>query len=146
MITTLEPSLAVRGKIIAALKADAGLNSLVPAVRIYPGKSPASPTFPFIRVPIFISTPLRTDGQPGGDVSGVVHCFTKLNATGGILDPEAHAANINAHVVRVLDAIDAIDLGDGIDLAIHVRQAQVIEDSAEADAYHGIVSIEASAV
>lgn len=146
MITTLEPSLAVRGKVIAALKGDAVLNALVPAARVYPSKVPAGVAWPFIRIGTLTSAPLRTDGQPGGDVSGVVHCFVKLDTAAGILDPESHAADINAHVVRVLDAIDAVDLSDGADLSIHIRQAQVIEDSAEADAYHGITSFDALAL
>lgn len=142
-MTTLDPSLSVRGKIIAALKSDATLIAIVPAARIYPGKSPASPTFPFIRVPILTGTVAELDGGSGSEQSGVIHCFTKLATS--VPDPEAQAATINRHITRILSQIDDVDLGDGESLGVHVVQTQVIEDSAEADAYHGIVSVRATA-
>jgi hypothetical protein len=149
-MTTLEPSLSVRGKIIAALKADAQLTAIVPAARVYPGKSPASPVFPFIRVPILTGTVAELDGGSGSDQSGVIHCFTKLKvskppAAGDVPDPEAQAATINRHIVRIVSGIDDVDLGDGESLGVQAVQTQVIEDSAEADAYHGIVSVRATA-
>lgn len=131
--------MAVRGKIIAALKADASLTAIVPAARIYPGKSPASPTWPFIRVPILTGT---FDGL-GSSQGGFIHCFTKLSATAP--DPEAQAATINRHIARILGAIDDIDVGDDLEAGIHVRQTQTLGDPDEADAYHGIVQIEAQA-
>lgn len=142
-MTTLDPSLSVRGKIIAALKSDSTLIAIVPAARIYPGKSPASPTFPLIRVPILTGTVAELDGGSGSEQSGVIHCFTKLATS--VLDPEAQAATINRHIVRIVSQIDDVDLGDGESLGVHVVQTQVIEDSAEADAYHGIVSVRATA-
>lgn len=150
MTTTLDPSLSVRGKIIAALKSDSALIGIVPAARIYPGKSPASPVFPFIRVPMLIGTVAELDGGSGSDQSGVIHCFTKLKvskppAAGDVFDPEEQAATINRHIVRITSQIDDVDLGDGESLGVHATQTQVIEDSAEADAYHGIVSVRATA-
>lgn len=139
MITTLDPSLAVRGKIISALKADTSLTAIVSAARIYPGKSPASPTWPFIRVPILTGT---FDGL-GSSQGGFVHCFTKLSTT--VPDPEAQAATINRHVARILGAIDDIDVGDDLEIGIHVRQTQTLMDPAEADAFHGICQIDALA-
>lgn len=140
---TLDPSLSIRGKIIAALKADAGLTAIVPADRIFPTKGPASPAFPFIRVPMLIGTPAELDGGSGSDQSGVIHNFTKLGAS--VPDPEAQAAVINRHIVRILSQIDEVDLGDGESLGIHVTQTQVIMDSAEADAFHGLISVRAVA-
>lgn len=143
-MTTLDPSLSVRGKIIAALKADAQLTAIVPATRIYPGKPPASPTFPFIRVPMLIGTVAELDGGGGSEQSGVIHNFTKL-ANPSVPDPEAQAATINRHIVRIVSGIDDIDLGDGESLGVHAVQTQVIEDGAEADAYHGMVTVRATA-
>ncbi|WP_303758348.1 tail completion protein gp17 [Sphingobium yanoikuyae] len=143
-MTTLDPSLSVRGKIIAALKADAQLTAIVPAARIYPGKSPASPTFPFIRVPMLIGTVTELDGGSGSEQSGVIHCFAKLANT-SVPDPEAQAATINRHIVRIVSGIDDVDLGDGESLGVHATQTQVIEDGAEADAYHGMVTVRATA-
>lgn len=143
MTTTLDPSLSVRGKIIAALKSDSALIAIVPVARIYPSKSPASPVFPFIRVPMLIGTVAELDGGSGSDQSGVIHCFTKLATA--VPDPEAQAATINRHIVRIVSQIDDVDLGDGESLGVQATQTQVIEDSAEADAYHGIVSVRATA-
>lgn len=142
-MTTMDPSLSVRGKIIAALKADAGLAAIVPAARIYPSKTPETVVFPFIRVPMLTGTVAELDGGSGSDQSGVIHCFTKLSAT--VLDPEAQAATINAHIVRIVSGIDAIPLGDGESLGVHALQTQVLEDGAEADAFHGIVQVRATA-
>lgn len=141
--TTLDPSLPVRGKIIAALKADAQLTAIVPAARIYPGKTPSTLTWPFIRVPMLTGTVAELDGGGGSDQSGVIHCFTKLATA--VPDPEAQAATINAHIVRIVSGIDDTLLADGESLGVHAVQTQVLEDSAEADAFHGITSIRATA-
>lgn len=142
MITTIEPSLEVRGAIIAALKGDVQLEAIV-GERIYPPKTPATLTWPFIRLGVLSSAPLRPDGGFGGDVSGVVHCFTKLDSA-TVPDPEAQARQINAHIARVLDAIGDTAISP-LALAVHVTLAQVFDDPSEADAWHGVVSIEASA-
>lgn len=133
---------SVRGKIIAALKADALLTAIVPAGQIYPSKVPSEPTWPFIRLGVLIGDPLRLDGGDGADISGVVHAFVKGSTS--IPDPEATTMTINGHVWRVLDAIESLDLGT-LDLSIHAGQRQVIEDGSEADAYHGITAYEAVA-
>lgn len=143
-MTTLDPSLSVRGKIIASLKADAQLTAIVPATRIYPGKPPASPIFPFIRVPMLIGTVAELDGGSGSEQSGVIHSFTKL-ANPTVPDPEAQAATINRHIVRIVSGIDDVELGDGESLGVQATQTQVIEDGAEADAYHGMVTVRATA-
>ena len=149
-MTTLDPSLSVRGKIIAALKADADLTAIVPAARIYPGKTPATVVFPFIRVPMLTGTVVELDGGSGSDQSGVIHCFTKLKVSAppsasDVADPEAQAATINAHIVRIVSGIDVVALADGELLGVHAVQTQVLEDGAEADAYHGIVQVRATA-
>lgn len=142
-MTTIDPSLSVRGKIISALKADAQLTAIVPAERIYPGKTPATVVFPFIRVPMLTGTAAELDGGGGSEQTGVIHNFTKL-ATGNP-DPEAQAATINAHIVRIVSGIDSVPLSDGESLGAHAVQTQVLEDGAEADAFHGIVQVRATA-
>lgn len=142
-MTTIDPSLSVRGKIIAALKSDADLIAIVPAARIYPSKTPSTVVWPFIRVPMLTGTVAEFDGGSGSEQSGVIHCFTKL-ATGNP-DPEAQAATINRHMVRILGGIDDVDLGQGEAMGINVVQTQVLMDPAEADAFHGIVSVRATA-
>ena len=141
MTTTIDASLSVRGAVIAALKADAALIALVPAGRIYPNKTPADVAWPFIKLGVLMNSPTRYDCGGGGDVTGAVHVFVKKTAS--ILDPEAATYRINKEVVRVLDGLDLVV--DGSDLGCHVTLSQVMEDGAEADAYHGLVSIRVSA-
>lgn len=105
--------------------------------------------WPFIKLGAIINTPLLVDGTTNGggaDISSAVHCFVKFNRAAAILDPEAHVHTINSHVMRILNSIDYIDLGDGLLLAIHPRQSQAIQDGDEADAYHGFVLFDAQAL
>lgn len=142
MTTTIDASLSVRGAVIAAFKADAALTALVPAGRIYPSKTPANVAWPFIKLGVLMNSPTRYDCGGGGDVTGAVHVFVKGSAS--ILDPEARTYQINKEIVRVLDGIDIV-LADDLSLGFTVTLSQVMEDGAEADAYHGVVSIVASA-
>lgn len=141
MTTTIDASLSVRGAVIAALKADAALIALVPAGRIYPNKTPADVAWPFVKLGVLMNSPARYDCGGGGDVTGAVHVFVKKTAS--ILDPEAATYRINKEIVRILDGLDLVV--DGSDLGCHVTLSQVMEDGAEADAYHGLVSIRVSA-
>lgn len=139
MITALNPAHEVRQAVLAALKADYDLTLLVPAARIYPQQSPAKIEWNFIRLGAMIATPYRVQCSDGSTVAGIAHCFTKAQT--GSPDPEQAASLLNAHMARILDAIDGLDLG-GAELSIHVTQAQVIQDSAEASAFHGFVSFD----
>ena len=142
-MTTIDPILPVRGKVIASLKADSALAALV-GTRIYPSKVPADVLWPFVRLDGMTSTPYRVDGSSGGEVSGILHNFVKLDTSHP--DPEASCARINAAMVRILDAIDVVELGNGQSMSVEVTLSQVIPDSAEADAYHGAVRFEALAL
>lgn len=144
MTTILDPILPVRGKLIAALLADVPLKAIVD-IRIYPGKTPSPIVWPFVRLDGAVSTPVLVDGGAGGGVNGLIHCFVKLDKV-LFPDPEATCATINSHVVRIVSAIDGIVLGADHKLDVYIRQSQVIQDTAEADAYHGIVRYEALAL
>lgn len=146
MTTPLDHGLSIRGKLIAALKSDPQLNAIVPATRVYPSKVPADRAFPFIRLGTLTSAPVRADCGPGSTATGFIHCFVKLDAAGGIPDPEALAITINGHIARIVDDLEAIPLDADADLSVQITQTQVIEDLAEADAYHGLVAIEALAI
>lgn len=139
MITALNPTQEVRQTVLTALKADYDLTRIVAAKGIYPQQTPANVEWPFIRLGAITATPLRVQCSDGSDVIGTVHCFTKASSVAP--DPEAAASLINAHVARILDQIDNYDLG-GAELSVHVTQAQVIQDTAEAGAFHGFVSYE----
>lgn len=142
MATNLDLTHDIRGKIVAALKADGALTAIVVATRIYPQAQPANPTWPFIKIGAPISTPQFIDGGDGTQYSAAVHCFTKRTPANP--DPEAQAMGINAEVVRVLNAMEGIDIGDGLTLDVIPRQAQVMQDG-DADSFHGFVLFDAIA-
>lgn len=131
---SLVPFLSARGTIIAALKADTALIAVVPASRIWPSKTPPSPTWPFIRLDSLNAVPARYDCAEGSEITGTVHFFSKASAT--VLDPEAEAASVCDLIAAALEGIEEC----------HVESAQVIPDAAEADAYHGIVRFRLSKV
>lgn len=142
MATNLDLTHVIRGKIIAALKADTDLNAIVPAARVYPQATPATLAYPFIKIGAPITTPQFIDGRNGTDCSAAIHCFTKK--TDGLAPPEELAMTINAHVVRILDAIEDQAIGDGLTLDAIPRQAQCIQDE-DADSFHGFVTFDALA-
>jgi len=149
MATNLDLTQSIRGKILLELKADADLIAIVTAARIYPQTVPATLVFPFVKMGAPITTPQFIDGNNGSSFSAAVHCFTKKKisspaAPSDVLDPEAQAMQVNSHVVRVLDAMEGIDIGDGLTLDVFPRQAQVMQDD-DADAYHGFVTFDAIA-
>lgn len=143
MPTNLDLSAPIQGKIWAALKADAGLIAIVPAGSIYPQTVPASAAYPFIKLGETITTPQFIDGNDGSSLSAAVHVFTKLKK-GSVPDPRLQAQQVNAEVVRVLNAMEGIDIGDGLTLDVFPRLAQVMQDG-DADAYHGFVTFDAIA-
>ena len=88
-------------------------------------------------------TVAELDGGSGSEQSGVVHCFTKFGAT--VLYPEVQAATIDRPMVRVLSGINDFDLGQSEAMGEQIVQTQVPMDPAEADAFHGIVQVRATA-
>lgn len=125
---TMVPFHSVRSAAISALKNDAALTAIVPASRIWPAKTPDNPTFPFIRLDGFNALPLRFDCSDGGaEITGIAHCFTKISTSAP--DPEERAGVIAGLICEALDALDDC----------HIESAQVIPDSAEPDAWHGVV-------
>lgn len=142
MITALSPASPLKTLIFQRLKADAELAAIVGS-RIYVSKPPANPQKPFIRIETPSGSPQWYDGGEGGsEISGVVTSYT---ATGGaITDPEKAAAQINAHVIRILAATDAVLEGQ-VSVSIVPTLDQVFRDPEEADVWSGFVRYSASA-
>lgn len=138
MATNLDLTHAMRGKIMAALKADTALAAIVGS-RIYPQAVPATPVYPFVKLGAAITTPLFIDGNDGTQYSAAVHCFTKKGA-----DPEVEAMTINSEIVRILNAMEVAAIGASLTMDVTPRQAQVMQDG-DADAFHGFVTFDASA-
>jgi hypothetical protein len=139
MPTNLDLSRPIRGKIIAALKADAALAAMVTG--IFP-QTVGEADFPWIKMGAPTATPQFIDGGDGTRYSAAVHCFTKRTAA--TPDPDSQAMDINAEVVRVLNAMEDIAIGSGLTLDVFPRQAQVMQDG-DADSFHGFVTFEAIA-
>lgn len=143
-MTTIDQTNATRLAILARLKADSALTALVPAARIYPSRTPASLTWPFIKLGVINDTPYRPSGAIGSqNLIGAIHIFTKASATS--LDAEYQCHQIRREVVRAIDAMGGIVISGG---TLHLRYdgGTVLQDGEEADAYHGIVNWEAVAV
>lgn len=130
-MTTNDQTNALRASLLARMKADAGLTALVPAARIYPSRTPATLTWPFIKLGVINDLPKQMSGANGSQTAfGTVHVFTK-----GI-DAENQCMIIKRELARVLDSQSEIDdflniLYDG---------GNVMQDGSDADAYHGVVN------
>lgn len=75
-MTTREPLAAVQQAVFTKLRAHAGLLALVPAARILDAV-PERETFPYVVYDAPISTPERTFGQDGREVSFAVTAFAR---------------------------------------------------------------------
>lgn len=133
----------LRLAILAALKADAGVTALIPAARIYPSRTPANLTWPFIRMGVTSELPFRPSGAYGSQtIIGAVHVFTKSSTSQP--DAERQANLAKKEIARVLDGLVVAITGGYAN--VRYDGGQTIQDAAEADAYHGIVNYEAVAI
>jgi hypothetical protein len=147
VITRLNPANEVQAAIIAALKADSALTALVPAARIYPQQLPNPVTRPFIRFGMPIVTARFIDNAEGGDdardgadVEAAIHCF--VTASTAIPDPRAFSMTVASHIARVLNGLDATEIDDYAEMAVHVGQVQPMQEE-NADSWHSFVTFRA---
>lgn len=137
-----DSSLPVRKAILKALKADNAVKVLVPASRIYPPQTPAEPIWPFIRYGIPSDLPFRASGLDGSTIVVAIHAFAKGPG-------EDAAAAIKATIARALDGgegkgltLDLVDADYPATAHVLVTGGQLLRDTDEADAWHGIVNLE----
>lgn len=123
MITT-----HVRTAILTALQSTPAVTALVPAVNIYPGKTPGALSWPFIRYGAANSSVGRASCWHGAEVNGSVHIFAKADPA--IPDPEGFVGNA---IDAISDALESID-------DCHAGLSQVMGDPDEADSWHGVVN------
>lgn len=140
MITRLNPETEVQRVILAALETDGELSGLTQ--RIYPPQAPNKPIRPFILYGVPIITPRKVDGADCADVEGAIHCF--VDSGDGIPDAKAFASKAASHILRIIDEIEEIDLGEGMTLAVYVQQAQIIQDGSPSS-WHSFVTYRAEA-
>lgn len=135
-----------RRAVLARLKADAALTTLLPPERLYPSTVPASPTFPFGRFDTPLSVPIDGACYRGETVTFTYHFFSKPRVQGRIVVETAED-----YCSRILSAAKAclherrVPIADG-GARLRVQSARLIRDFDEADAYHGILSVAARAI
>lgn len=125
--------LAVRRAVLTALKNDAALSTLVPATRIYPPQTPATPAWPFIRYGQASAIPVRASCVNGSRVLVSVHAFAR--------GPGEDAAEaIGDAVASALDGA-VLTLPGGVKAHVSWTGGQTLRDTDEADDWHVIVDL-----
>lgn len=141
-------TLELRRAVVPLLKADATLAGLVDG-RVYAEEPPPEPVWPFIRYGVPILAADGAMGWTGGGVRVVIHTFAKSkNPDGETVNGYEVASRMSRRVALVLDGAtfslpvheDAGRPARAID-CVHMS-TEVIRDTAEAGAWHGIVSFE----
>lgn len=142
-------SIYLRRAGLTLLAADAALVAIV-AGRIYPPQRPADPQWPFVGWGVPIVGPFEASCMDGNETDFAVHAYAETDGTGGAtVSGEERATEIAARIETVLaDAgeVDLTDHGCPYPATAHFTwlSTQVIQDGAEADAFHGIVSFRAN--
>lgn len=121
-------SLSLRQAIIQRLRADANVTALVAADNIYGQRSPAVIAWPFVRYGAPSETPIRK----GTQIRITLHAFSHATF-------EDEASNICAALQASLEDA-AIDLGGGLTAYMTYVGSQIMSDLAEADAWHGMAT------
>lgn len=125
---------------IISLKADAALLALVAKASIDPIAE--APEWPFIRLDGTQAIPSGRGCTARSDVSFMVHSFAKprYNESGAIIETARdHAGHINSAVVEALHN-HAYEVA-GRRYSFTVRSSRLMQDGAEAGAWHGIVNV-----
>jgi hypothetical protein len=126
-----DPALHIRRALVAALKS-AGLAG----GRVYGPHPPANPQWPFILVGSADAAPMQAQCLDGSQFTLTVHTFDKGA-------DEAGAAELNRAVAGLLDRkpLPLTAPFPASMRALRWVRSQIIRDTAEATAWHGLVSI-----
>jgi len=127
-----------RRAVLTALKGAATVTALVPAASIYPPKVAASPTWPYIRHGVGISTPIKGTCLNGASVTAFISAFAK----GG----DEVVGAIGDAVADFLDGPDGLGLSlqmpDGRWATVEVEGGQqIIQIDSEADNWQALIPI-----
>lgn len=128
---------------IIALKADAPLAQIVAKSSIDPVAE--DPAWPFVRLDGTQALPQGRGCTARSEVTFMLHSFAKPRYVGGSMVETArdHAGRLNSAVVEAIHN-HAFDIA-GRRHRFVVRSSLLMQDGAERDAYHGIVSVIARA-
>lgn len=129
---------------IIMLKADAPLLALLPKASINPVAE--APAWPFIRLDGTQALPQGRGCTARSEVTFLLHSFAKPRyaAGGGMIETARdHAGRINSAVVEAIHQHAFVVANRRYRFA--ARSSRLMRDGAEADAWHGIVSVIARA-
>ena len=137
----------LRRAVVATWKGFAPLLAFVPAARIFPPQRPPQPAWPFVAYGVPIVGPFSASCMDGNTVSFAGHAYAETTGEGAeTVMGEPRARDIAAAMAAPLDApLDLQAFGCPVPAVAHVTWTgtQVIQDSSEADRWHGIASFEA---
>ena len=131
---SVDLSLPLQNAIIAALKADPEISGRVKGVHDYV-RSGAQ--YPFIRYGADNVSPFNASCISGGRITGTLHIFTQSDSYN-----RTECKEITALVFEWIDNA-YLTLERGYAIHLFARGSQVIEDTGEKGAWHGIVQFEA---
>lgn len=116
----------VRRALLAKLKGNAPLTSLVPAASIHPA---GEPSWPFIRLDSPVTRRLKASGLNGGVGSFDVHAFARdRESAGAVVETgEDHAGRIGAAIEKAL-ADNRLALEGGGVVKIEVNDMRLLTD------------------
>jgi hypothetical protein len=144
----MDALLPARRAILATMKADAPLTSLVPPARIYPQASPIpTPIWPFIIYGSPSGLPIRLACVNGTEITIAIHSFAKVRMQGSAVveTAEDHASRIGAAVVAALDGQRPVLPAGGYLRILHTG-SQLLIDGGEADAFHHVANFRCRAI
>lgn len=141
-----DSSLYVRQSALQRMKAAPAIVADVPAARVYPPQRPANPLWPFIGYGVPTSAPFTASCLDGATITVAVHVYAETTGEGDdTVGGEELAQRIAANVAAVLEgSYDLADTDCPWPATAHFAWTgtQVIQDGADADAFHGIVSFD----
>lgn len=132
-------TLVVREAIITALRANAGVASLVDPAKVFGMWSPEDTVYPFVRYGAPDTRPFRATGIDGSSIAVTIHVFADGPS-------EDQACLIAAAIVKALDSA-ALSIGaDGETANIRWTGGQTLSDASEPDICHAFRTFDVDAV
>jgi hypothetical protein len=128
---------------MTAMKADGDLTSIVPAASIYRQSPPAEKSWPFVKYGAPTGGPIRASCVNGRVVTVAVHGFSKGVKDGAgaqTVTAEDHAGLIGDAIENSLDGRHLPITGGTA--KVRWTGSQLLQDGAEADAYHVVVNFQ----
>jgi hypothetical protein len=139
-------TIPIRRAVLTLAKANAALTAILPATRIYPQTTPATPTFPFVRTGAPSSVPLRA-----GCVDGVVADFAMHGFAKDRIEGDKRVETAEDYTGRLGDALGTALDGQrftipGGSAKIEWTGSQLLMDPVEPGCFHTVQSFRVRAL